>query len=90
LADSVQEVLELPRAQIEKPPKFGARIENDFLRGMGRREDHLLMILSIDEVFSESELGAVREARTEDSTRPAACPSDGEPPELGAGHEARA
>jgi purine-binding chemotaxis protein CheW len=83
LADSVQEVLELPRTQIEKPPKFGARLKNEFLQGMGRREDHLLMILSIDEVFSSSDLSFVKEAATD-----ASAPVSDEPV-VRAGHEAR-
>lgn len=89
LADSVQEVLELPRSQIEKPPKFGARLKNEFLRGMGRREDHLLMILSIDEVFSDSELGAVKEA-AEDSVISDAPPPDATNSVAELGDEARA
>lgn len=84
LADSVQEVLELPRAQIENPPKFGARLKNAFLKGMGRREDHLLMILSIDEVFSGSDIAFVKEAAQE-ASKPA-----GDEPVQRAGHEATA
>ena len=83
LADSVQEVLELPRAQIEKPPKFGARLKNEFLQGMGRREDHLLMILSIDEVFSSSDLTYVK-AAAKDAPAPVS-----DEPVARAGHEAR-
>jgi purine-binding chemotaxis protein CheW len=84
LADSVQEVLELPRAQIEKPPKFGARLKNEFLKGMGRRDDHLLMILSIDEVFSNSDMVFVKEA-AKDAPAPVSDDSVAR-----AGHEARA
>lgn len=87
LADSVQEVLELPRGQIEKPPKFGARLENKFLKGMGRREDHLLMILSIDEVFSDTEMTAVREATSAPDRDAAPLVSD---ESARAGDEARA
>lgn len=84
LADSVQEVLELPRSQIEKPPKFGARLKNEFLKGMGRRDDHLLMILSIDEVFSSSDIAFVKEVAQD---APAHVSDDSA---ARAGHEARA
>lgn len=56
LADSVQEVFELDPKQIEPPPKFGARVSTEYLRGMGRRGDTLFIVLDPERVFSDSEL----------------------------------
>jgi purine-binding chemotaxis protein CheW len=60
LADSVQEVIELESTQIEPPPKIGTRLNTDFIRGMGKRNDEFIIILDIDRVFSEEELEMVR------------------------------
>jgi purine-binding chemotaxis protein CheW len=56
LADSVEEVIDLEPDQIEPAPKLGTAIRTDFIRGMGKRESHFLMILDIDRVFSTDQL----------------------------------
>lgn len=60
LADSVEEVIDLEPEQIESPPKLGTSIRTDFIRGMGKRESHFLMILDIDRVFSADQLMDLR------------------------------
>jgi len=59
MADSVQEVLDLEAEQIEPPPRIGTKLNTDFIRGMGKREEQFIMILDIDRVFSTDELTAV-------------------------------
>lgn len=59
LADSVQEVVELAKEQIAPPPRMGTRLRTKFIAGMGRRDDTLVMVLNIDEVFSSEELAVV-------------------------------
>jgi purine-binding chemotaxis protein CheW len=59
LADSVQEVIELDPGQIVPPPRMGTRIDTDVIRGMGKRDDHFLIILDIDRVFTADEMRAV-------------------------------
>jgi purine-binding chemotaxis protein CheW len=58
----VQEVIELETAQIEPAPKIGTHLRTDFIRGMGKRGDHFIMILNIDKVFSTDELVMVGNA----------------------------
>lgn len=62
MADSVQEVLELAPEQIEPPPRIGSKLKTDFIKGMGKRDDHFVIILDIDKVFSASELSLVEES----------------------------
>lgn len=62
LADSVQEVIDLEPEQIEPAPKIGTRLNTEFIRGMGKRDDHFIMILDIDKVFSADDLSLVRDA----------------------------
>ena len=61
LADSVQEVMELDPGDIEPPPRIGTRLKTKFVKGMGKRNDHFIIILDIDKVFSAEELTAVED-----------------------------
>jgi purine-binding chemotaxis protein CheW len=62
LADSVEEVIDLEPDQIQPPPRIGSRIRTDFIKGMGKRDSQLIMILDIDRVFSAEELSVIRGA----------------------------
>ena len=63
LADSVDEVIELSAAQIEPPPKIGTHLRTDFLKGMGKHEDHFILLLDIEQIFSIEELSNVQGAQ---------------------------
>jgi purine-binding chemotaxis protein CheW len=65
LVDSVQEVFEIEASHIEPPPRMGTRWRTEFIKGIGKRNDELIIILDIDRVFSSSELGAIQEATVE-------------------------
>jgi len=60
LADSVEEVIDLEPENIQPPPRIGTKIRTDFIKGMGKRDSELIMILDIDRVFSVEELSAFR------------------------------
>ena len=60
LADSVEEVIDLEPDQIEPAPNIGTSIRIDFIRGMGKRDSHFLMILDIDRVFSDDQLSELK------------------------------
>ena len=62
LADSVEEVIDLEPEQIQPPPRIGTRIRTDFIKGMGKRDAQLIMILDIDRVFSTEELSSLHGA----------------------------
>jgi len=59
LADAVEEVLELTEAQIEPAPKLGTRLNTEFIRGMGKREEQFIILLEVDKIFSAEELSVV-------------------------------
>ena len=61
LADSVQEVINLERENIEPPPRMGTRVNTDFIRGIGKRDEQFIMILDLARVLTEGELRAVSE-----------------------------
>jgi purine-binding chemotaxis protein CheW len=60
LADSVQEVFDLEADQIEPAPRIGTKLNTEFLRGMGKRDDGFIMILDIDKVFSVGDIELVQ------------------------------
>jgi len=62
MADAVQEVLDLEPGQIEPPPRIGAKLNLDFIRGMGKLADKFIIILNIDRVFTVDELELMNEA----------------------------
>lgn len=61
LADSVQEVIELEPEQIEPAPRIGAIVRTELIRGMGKTDNGFIMILDIDAVFGNDEIGIVAE-----------------------------
>ncbi|MBU5639040.1 chemotaxis protein CheW [Geomonas sp. Red69] len=65
MADSVQEVMDLEPDQIEHPPRIGTKLNTDFIRGMGKRNDQFIMILNIDKIFSKEELTTVQGSEDE-------------------------
>jgi purine-binding chemotaxis protein CheW len=65
LVDSVQEVFEIEASHIEPPPRMGTRWRTEFIQGIGKRNDDLIIILDIDKVFSSSEMGAIQQATVE-------------------------
>jgi len=56
LADSVKEVLELETDRIDPPPRMGAAVRADFIRGIGKHGDRFLLVLDVDKVFSSDEI----------------------------------
>ncbi len=61
LVDSVQEVLDLDPDHIEPPPRIGTRLNTRFIKGMGKRDNHFIIILDIDKIFSADELSMARD-----------------------------
>jgi purine-binding chemotaxis protein CheW len=63
VADTVSEVIELPREKIEPPPKIGTKLDTAFIDGLGKYEEQFLIILNIDKVFSEEEILTAEETK---------------------------
>lgn len=59
VVDAVSEVLEIPPAEIEPPPAFGARIRTDFIAGMGKVAGKFVIILDVRRVLSVDEMAAL-------------------------------
>jgi purine-binding chemotaxis protein CheW len=56
MADSVSEVVDIAGDAIEPPPSFGTSVHIDFLIGMGKLDNRLVLVLDMDRVLSPVEL----------------------------------
>ncbi len=59
IVDEVSEVLDISTEQIEPPPSFGTQVETDFIMGMGKIEEHVVILLDVDKVLSSGEVGVI-------------------------------
>ncbi len=57
--DVVNDVRDILSSEIEPAPMFGTKIRTDFISGMGKLGDELLVLLDVDNVLSIAELSAI-------------------------------
>lgn len=55
IVDSVSEVLRIPGNTIEPPPSIVAGIESDYIEGVGKLNDRLLILLELKKIFASTE-----------------------------------
>lgn len=55
MVDEVSEVLQMPVGQIEKPPAVVQNISAEFLAGIGKASDRLLLLLDTNKLFNDRE-----------------------------------
>lgn len=55
IVDSVSEVLRIPGNTIEPPPSIVAGIESDYIEGVGKLDDRLLILLELKKIFASPE-----------------------------------
>jgi len=56
VASAVSEVVDIRHNDVEPPPAFGTSVRADFLTGMGKVDNRLLLILDLDRVLTPVEL----------------------------------
>lgn len=59
LVDEVKEVLNLPTDKISKTPPMGLSVNTEFIMGMGRVEDTVVMLLDLDKAFAIEDMLAI-------------------------------
>ena len=55
VVDSVSDVLDIDKKDIQVPPQFGAKVDVSFLNGIGKSGDKLVALLDMDRLLSEEE-----------------------------------
>lgn len=56
VVDSVSDVLNIDKKDIQPPPQFGAKVDVSVLTGIGKSGDKLVALLNIDRLLTESEM----------------------------------
>lgn len=51
VVDAVREVLRIPRSVTEPPPSIGGRVNEEYITGVGKLEDRLLILLDLEKVL---------------------------------------
>ncbi len=62
IVDAVQEVIEIEPNQIKDIPSLGKRYKSEFIQGMVERDNHFIMILDMDKIFSEYDIVKLEES----------------------------
>jgi purine-binding chemotaxis protein CheW len=61
IVDSVSEVLRLPASTIEAPPEVVSSVDSDYIRGVAKLEDRLLIYLDLSRILSGEERNVLSE-----------------------------
>lgn len=59
VVDEVREVLRIKESTVEAPPRMVTGIGSDYLKGVGKLDDRLLILLDLDQLLSETEMEAL-------------------------------
>jgi purine-binding chemotaxis protein CheW len=55
IVDSVSEVLRIPENTIEPPPSIVGGVESDYIEGVGKLDNRLLILLELKKLFSATD-----------------------------------
>lgn len=59
VVDSVSEVLRLPAETVEPPPPLARAAGSEFIRGVGKLQDRLLILLDIEKLLGQDEIQGI-------------------------------
>jgi len=62
IVDAVSDVITLKEDEMQPTPDFSSGVKAEFISGMGRKGDTLIILLDIDRVLSEGEIGMLSAA----------------------------
>lgn len=56
VVDAVSEVLRIPASTVEPPPPVVAGVESDYINGVGKLKDRLLIMLDLDRILTSEDM----------------------------------
>lgn len=62
VVDAVSDVLDVEEREVRKPPRLGSRISTRYMRGMVSREERMIILLDVDQLFDPEELQSIEQA----------------------------
>jgi purine-binding chemotaxis protein CheW len=69
IVDAVSDVVTIPEETIADTPSFGSKVRTEFIKGMGKVDDRLVIILDVEKVLSTSETISLEDAKKFGATR---------------------
>lgn len=64
IVDAVSDVLHLSAESITETPSFGSSIKTDYMKGMGRVNEALVIILDVERILSGDDLNVLKQQQT--------------------------
>lgn len=61
IVDQVQEVITIPSSQVDVPPTINKKSESRYIKGLGKIDDEVKIILDIDQLLFDEELQQLTE-----------------------------
>ena len=61
MVDSVSEVLNIQNGEIEETPSFGQGIDTDFIMGLGKVKERIIILLNIEQILSSEVMDVVKQ-----------------------------
>lgn len=61
IVDDVSEVIDIAGECIDPPPQFGAQVNTDFIKGIGKINGKVVILLDVDKVMSGSEVSILEQ-----------------------------
>lgn len=65
VVDTVREVLDIAEGEIEAAPRFGTKVDTRYIRGLGKLEETIAILLDIDQVLTQEDLVMVESLQQE-------------------------
>ena len=65
IVDAVSDVIGIPVDTIQETPHFSVNIDTDYIKGIGKKEEQLVIILDVDRILSTEELNLVKKEKLE-------------------------
>jgi purine-binding chemotaxis protein CheW len=67
VVDEVSDVVDIPSDQVEPPPSSGKGKTSRYLKGMGKIDDDVKILLNVDKLLFDEELETINEVKNETS-----------------------
>ncbi len=61
--DAVQDVADIPDKDLEKTPDIGLRLKSQYLEGIAKVDDRMIMILNMDKILSSNEIVDINQVK---------------------------
>ncbi|HPB80860.1 MAG TPA: chemotaxis protein CheW [Spirochaetota bacterium] len=65
IVDAVSDVVGLPLSSIQETPHFSANIDTDYIKGIAKKAEQLIIVLDVDKILSSEELERLDKSRDE-------------------------